>query len=432
MQLTIYRGTHEIGGSCLELQSGSGNTRIIVDLGLPLVNPDKSPFEWDKYREHSVSQLTDEKILPDIKGLYGDVASINSVLLSHAHIDHYGLLRYVNPSIPIWMSLGTRILAEVSNAFLDTAVNIPSANIFEMWKPFQIREFQITPYLMDHSAPDAAGFLIECDGKRIFYTGDFRGHGRKGIVFERLIGHPPANVDYLVMEGSTLGRSEGAYPDEESVERAILHEIAHRNGPGYIFCSSQNLDRLVSIYKATRKAGKVLILDLYTAFVLDKLGEMGGVIPQFNWNGMRVICSHYHAQKLANLDVNFLYKYKESKINLVEILESPNDKVFLAKDSQYFKRNIIKKINEVSPGYAIYSMWHGYLEKNKLGTFLESINIPLVEIHSSGHAYVNQLEKLVASLKPSHVIPIHTFYPEKYTEMFPDVVRLEDNQRLIL
>ena len=107
MKLTIHRGTHEIGGSCLELSSNSGLTRVIIDIGLPLVNADGSPFEWDFRRKFSIAQLLSEKTLPSIIGLYEDVPpSVNAVLLSHAHLDHYGLLRYVHPDIPRYMSKG--------------------------------------------------------------------------------------------------------------------------------------------------------------------------------------------------------------------------------------------------------------------------------------------------------------------------------------
>lgn len=34
MQLIIHRGTHEIGGSCVEIKDE--NTRLLFDFGLPL------------------------------------------------------------------------------------------------------------------------------------------------------------------------------------------------------------------------------------------------------------------------------------------------------------------------------------------------------------------------------------------------------------
>jgi ribonuclease J len=431
-ELTIHRGTHEIGGSCVELCSNSGNTRLIIDIGMPLVNADMSPFDWGAHRKSTLPQLHSEKILPAVDGLYeNDNPSVAAVLLSHAHIDHYGFLRFVHSDIPIYMSMGTKVLTEVSNAFLNTSVKLDRVKTFEMWQTFKIGEFAITPYLMDHSAPDAAAFLIEADGQRIFYTGDFRGHGRKGILLDRLTKDPPPNINYLVMEGSMLGRNEGLYPDETSVEQALNDLILSQKGLSYVFTSSQNLDRLVSIYRATRRSGRTLVIDLYTAFVLDKLSVISPSIPQFGWEGIRVLYSYYHAQKLADLDKSLLYKYKSAKIEFEEIRDNPENKVLLAKDSRYF-RNIITKLKDSGKALAIFSMWHGYLERSNLVEFLETNGIQITEIHTSGHAYVSQLQMLADALKPRWIIPIHTFYPEKFKEMFSNVIQLNDDETISL
>lgn len=431
MKLTIHRGTHEIGGSCVEICSNSGKTRIVIDVGMPLVTPDMLPFEWRRYKDLSQKQLLEQRILPAVEGLYSNQkASISAVILSHAHQDHYGFIRFLHPDIPVYMSIGTKSLVEVSNIFLGTGVNLDQVQTFTMWQLFRVEEFAITPYLMDHSAPDAAAFLVEADEQRLFYTGDFRGHGRKRVLLEKLLANPISKVDYLVMEGSMIGREEGRYQDEDSVEQAIYDVIADQQSYVFVFCSSQNLDRLVSIYRAVRRARKTLVIDLYTAFVLDKLSSIPSHshIPQFDWKEIRVLYAYSHAKKLAEHDKTLLYKYNKAKIRWEEIKATPQNMVILVKDNSYFRRIILPKLGASNETKAIYSMWHGYLERTNLAQFLESKDIELLEIHTSGHAYVEDLEKLAKVLAPRFVVPIHTFHPDQYSRIYENIVQLDDGQ----
>ena len=427
MKLTIHRGTHEIGGSCVELCSNLEKTRIVIDVGMPLVTPDMLPFEWRHYKDLSQEQLLAQRVLPAVEGLYShQKPSIAAVILSHAHQDHYGFIRFLHPDIPLYMSIGTQSLVEVSNLFLSTEVNLDQVETFVMWQSFGVGEFTVTPYLMDHSAPDAAAFLIEADGQRLFYTGDFRGHGRKQVLLERLLANPISRIDCLVLEGSMIGREEDRYQDEKSVEQAIYDAIADQQSYIFVFCSSQNLDRLVSIYRAVRQARKTLVIDLYTAFVLDKLSSISSHIPQFDWKEIRVLYAHSHAEKLAEYDKELLYKYKRAKIEWEEIKATPQDMVILVKDNSYFRRIILPKLGARSGTKAIYSMWHGYLERTDLAQFLESHNIELMEIHTSGHAYIEDLKKLARVLDPRFVVPIHTFHPEQYGKIYHTIVQLDD------
>lgn len=93
MHFKIHRGTKKIGGSCVEIWTES--TRIVVDFGMPLVNSDKTPFDSKIIKNLSVKELIGKGFLPDIKSLYEE-SGISALIISHAHQDHFGLIKYVN------------------------------------------------------------------------------------------------------------------------------------------------------------------------------------------------------------------------------------------------------------------------------------------------------------------------------------------------
>jgi ribonuclease J len=267
MKLTIHRGAKEIGGSCVEIQSGV--SRILIDFGMPLVDSKKQPFDSKSIAGKSIDELKTEKILPDVKGLYkNEKSQIDAILISHSHLDHYGLLDFANNEIPVYISHGAKELVEVMNVFLNKNVQLSNTQIIKHLSPFHIKDFKITPYLVDHSAFDAFAFLIEADGKRIFYSGDFRGHGRKASLLKKMVENPPKDIDCLLMEGSMLGRNEMAYKDESEVEARIAEILKGQTNITFLFASSQNIDRLVSAYRACLGTHTTFVIDIYTAFIL--------------------------------------------------------------------------------------------------------------------------------------------------------------------
>jgi ribonuclease J len=84
MHFAIHRGTHEIGGSCVELSSG--NSRIVIDLGMPLMHQDGTEFDFRKFEGLTGPELLDKGILPAVEGLYEwQTSSVDGLLISHAH-----------------------------------------------------------------------------------------------------------------------------------------------------------------------------------------------------------------------------------------------------------------------------------------------------------------------------------------------------------
>ena len=444
MKLTIHRGTHEIGGSCVELCSDSGETRIVLDIGMPLVESDGSQYEWKKYQKMTLKELVEKRILPPVEGLYvHQQPSVSAVFLSHAHQDHYGFLRFVNRKIPIYMSEGSRSIVEVSSVFLKNlgihAQQLDRVKTFDLRKkePIELNDFTITPYIMDHSAPDASAFLIEADGKRLFYTGDFRAHGRKGVLYTRLIENPIRDLDCLVMEGTNIRpeeeEAEGLYKNEEAVQQAIYDIIAVQQSYTFIFCSSQNLDRIVSIFKAVKDAHKTLVIDFYTAFTLKKLGDAlpGRKIPQFSWDEIRLLAASHHEKTLKSYDEETLSKFREKAIELDELRSKHQNMVLISKDNTKFP-GVLKDLDATGDAIAIYSQWSGYLKRSKLKKNLEERSIRLEEIHTSGHAYVEDLKRLADVLDPKYTVPIHTFQPEMYGDIFKNVKQLADGEVFVI
>src|ERR1700683_2035336 len=100
MRLTIHRGTKEIGGSCVELTTAT--TRLVLDLGLPLVDANREPFDSRAALGKPPEVLNAEKVIPPILGLFDtDHPAPDGILLSHAHLDHAGLLHLSRPTVPI-------------------------------------------------------------------------------------------------------------------------------------------------------------------------------------------------------------------------------------------------------------------------------------------------------------------------------------------
>jgi len=136
MLLTIYRGTHEIGGTCIELATAA--TRIVLDAGMPLVTPTREPFDARTLRGKTAAELLANGILPSAPGLFEGEPTPHALLFSHVHLDHTGLLPYVQPAVPVVLSKGTSKMLLAGSIFagmprLDRGRNV----ICEPAKPLQ-------------------------------------------------------------------------------------------------------------------------------------------------------------------------------------------------------------------------------------------------------------------------------------------------------
>ncbi len=409
MKVCIHRGTQEVGGTCIEIESHG--KRIALDVGLPLDGAD------------SIDSL------PPVEGFRDPDESLLAVVISHPHLDHYGLARYLLPGIQMVMGAATERILNASTLFTPTGMKFTNVLHLDPLKPLSIGPFTITPYLNDHSAYDAYSLLISADGQRLFYSGDFRGHGRKSVLFEQFLNSPPSAVDVLLMEGTTIGRtgSESKFKTEQELEHCFGEHIRDSKGMVLVWASGQNIDRLVTIFKACMKSGRQLILDMYTAEILRVTGNPK--LPQADWNGIKVFLPWSQKQKIVREgEFDLAERYKAARIYPEQLARVADHSVMLFRPSM---TRDLEKTQCLQGATLIYSLWPGYLGREVNRTFrewLKARGIPLVHCHTSGHASPQDLQRFAKAIAPKMLVPIHSFATDRFHSYFENVSMKNDGQ----
>lgn len=425
MKLTIHRGTHEIGGTLIEIKTA--RTRLLIDTGYPLFL-NGMPIE-DDVAKLPAEKLLELGVLPPIEGLYRwDASSFDAIVISHAHIDHYGLLKYVHYDIPVYMSAGTKKFIEISQTFKICDAYPINTSVFNMYEPFKIGDLSVKPYLMDHSAFDAAAFEISAEGKNIIYSGDFRGHGRKAVCLDSFIKHAKKQADILLTEGTMLDRQDEEILTESELEESIENEIKNYNAPGLFQSSSQNIDRIVTFYRVALKLGKTFVVDIYTANILYDLRQLGNNLPypSNEYSNIKVFYPYRLTQKIFNeIGEEYAKRFSAFYMPKEKLKNEQNNIIMMVRPS------MLKDLEKckLQDGIFIYSMWQGYRDseyQQKFEKYLKSVGFASKSLHTSGHASVSDVKRLITGLDPKIVIPIHTMTPNAFMD-FSDKTELKED-----
>ena len=410
MRVCIHRGTKEIGGTCVEIESQG--KRIVLDVGLPLdvVDPEHFP-------------------LPVIRGFEAPDSDLLGVVISHPHQDHYGLAHRLPKETPFLIGKAAEAILLAADIFTPAGLRLDKVIHLVDCQPIQLGPFTITPYLVDHSAYDAYSILVQADGQRLFYSGDLRAHGRKGALFEKLLRLPPENVDVLMMEGTTIGRadSDSGFPTEGELEDRFVKLFKQTPGMPLVWCSGQNIDRIVTIFRACKKSGRTFVIDMYTAEILRATGNER--LPQADWEGIRVFLPMSQKwQVIQKKEFDLANSYKAFRVFPEQLAGEASRSVML------FRPSMMRDVENskcLEGARLICSVWSGYVKSEKNAPLLEWLQrheMPLDECHTSGHAAVKDLVRLRQAFSSAPVIPIHSKEPDRFEELFGNVQRRADGE----
>ena len=365
--------------------------------------------------------------LPPINGFREKDDSLLGLLISHPHLDHYGLLKDVRPETPVFIGSAARSILEAASLFSPSGFKIKSAGTLVDRRPITIGPFIVTPFLMDHSAYDTYGILVEAEGRRLFYTADFRGHGRKRRLFDLFVEKPPSGIDVLVTEGTRVGLMDAYNQSEDDLVPEFESVISKTKGMVLTWASGQNIDRIVTIYKACLKTRRQLIVDLYTAEILKAIGNPR--LPQAGWKNIKVFLPFNQKRLVVRQRLfDLAAAYRKQRIYSEGLKDESAQSVMLFRPSMF---RDLEKADCLTDASLICSVWGGYLSDAKnqwLVTALENKGIPFFKVHSSGHASLSDLGRMQAAFPDAKIVPIHLNKPDAFSESFPRAVFHNDGE----
>ena len=431
-RVTFLGGVREIGGNKVLVEDGPD--RILFDFG-PSFSPRYEQYYVDYLQPRSTSPVKDLlefDLLPRVEGLYdrealadSDLAyrapEVHGIFVSHAHADHAGYLRLVDPEIPVHVGEGTKTLLDAIDASTLMKYGDHAWRVFADRSTVRVGGIEVVPYPVDHSIPFAYGFLVRTSAGTLVYTGDFRHHGPRAAdshaFFAAAAKEDPVA---LVTEGTRAGPDPRKNLTEAGVRSGVDRVLAPSDSLALACTYPRDVDRLRTLFEAAREADRDLLVSARTAYLLTQVASQfpGGDLPV---PGRTPGLSVYARKKkrVFKWEAPFL----EGAVGSDE-LRHRGERYLLALDLMHFPELIDLRPPKGSP--FVHSMSEPFSEDDVddrvLHNWIDHFGLAFHQMHASGHASGEELMEIVRDVHPRTVFPIHTEHPEAFEVAGPAVV----------
>jgi ribonuclease J len=216
---------------------------------------------------------------------------------------------------------------------------------------------------------------------------------------------PPADIEVLLSEGTNLG-SDKPVKTEHLLEDDFVELFKRTQRRVFVSWSGQNIDRTVTIYRAAKRAGRTLVIDLYTADVLDRISEGTG-LPRAGFPNLKVVVT-------SRLGSNYRDRGREDFIKRIaqaghgisaKQLEGGRHIIMLRSTliGDYRRAGVVPTADDAYN----FSMWQGYRSDPHQSAALEwcrAAGAEIAYLHTSGHASPADLRAFAAAVRPKIVV----------------------------
>jgi ribonuclease J len=390
--LRFFGGVGSIGSSKVEV--AQAGWRALFDLG-PLI-PGREGLLRPPVRSRPGSGLRDQIRVgeaPAIPHLYrpealagldveGGADGRSALFISHCHIDHMGLIGWVDPDMPIYASPETVAMIDALEAAgLGLDGGRPTVRPMAADEVVEVGPLRVRRYPVDHDVVGASGFGVETEDGLVAYTGDFRLHGRHpeaSWAFARAV----AGAEALVTEGTSLSfGGRGGIRTERDCDRAFERALLETPGLVMVTLYPRNIERVQAFLSIAEAHGRTMLWPPSMGAFLRAFGVEGVV----DYGAPDTDAAVKAAPERFVLQIDL-----EHLTDLLDLPAGPGSVLCHANG---------EPLGPFQPSWDVLQDW------------LRFTATPFRQIGVGGHADADDLHHFVETVAPATVYPLHTDDP---------------------
>ncbi len=376
-------GLGEIGCNMMVLETGEDI--FVIDAGLMF------PEEY---------MLGIDFVIPDFTYLMERKEKVRAILLTHGHEDHIGALPFLlkEINVPIYGTAFTLALVDrkLQEYELETPPRLRKIKPRDVLK---INDLTFEFIGVNHSIAQGVGIAIETPFGIIVHTGDFKIDqtplGDRMIDLNRFAEYGEKGVRFM-MSDSTNADYVGFSLSEQTVKHRLEAILADTSGRVIITVFASNIRRMQGILESSHKLGrKVALIGRSIVDNIESASQLGILsVPDNLLIDYRDIDS-YPPEKITMITTgsqgepySALSLMATNAHKYIEI--QPGDTVIFS--SRFIpgnERAITRIINQLYRKGA------------------EVVYEQVKNVHTSGHAYQEELKMMLNLIKPDYFMPVH-------------------------
>ena len=454
VNVTFYGGVNEIGGNKVLLDDQG--TKIFLDFGMSFSRRGKFFEEFLNPRTaNGIGDFLEMGLLPDIPGVYRtdllehlgkkpEEPQVSGVILSHAHADHANYISFLHKNIPVYCgdtcklildAVAEQTARDLENEVIDfrsrplyrSHYKTPPVrrkfHTFTTGKKITIDAVEVEPIHVDHSVPGAYGFVIHTSEGPLIYTGDLRMHGLHANMTDQFItAAQQVKPIAMITEGTRIEKKK-INESEAKIYHESKQKIQKNHRLSIVDFNFKDVDRFTTFYKIAKKLNKIMVINFKHACFLEqyssdkKLNTPSIHDPNIALLQPKRLTGTYIKEDYTDTYIKKRLGYTNI-IKASDITKNPS-RYIVVLNFWYFSDLIDLKPKH---GLYIHSLSEPFNEEmeisyDRMKNWLHHFNIRFFQSHCSGHINGDDLKKLITSIHPKTLYPIHTEHPELFQKL---------------